>query len=212
MLVYAESGALFADLGGTRWALTAHRALWVPADDRVSMHVLAPTRVRSLYFGPEFAIRLAATPIEVQPLLRELILAACRRGPLLASDPAHLALADLLRHELAAAPPRPVGLPWPRTPWLQEFATAAVGAPAKWERLITATGFSRRTIERAMAEETHLSLGRWVRLARMLRALTILSDGGSVGDAALGAGYSEPSAFIHAFRRTYGVTPGSLRG
>jgi len=212
MLVYAESGALFVDLGGIRWALTANRALCVPAGERASMRLLAPARVRSLYFGPEFPVSLRETPIEVLPLLRELIVAACARGPLQASDPGHVALVELLRCELGTAPVHPVGLPWPRSVWLERFATTVAESPGDADRLIAETGYSRRTVERAMVEETRLSLRRWLRQARMLRALAILSDGGSVGDAAIGAGYSESSAFIHAFRSAYGVTPGRLRG
>lgn len=172
----------------------------------------APARVRSLYFSPEFPVALPESPIEVLPLLRELIVAACARGPLLAFRPDHVALAELLRYELGMALTHPVGLPWPQSEWLQRFATSAADTPADADRLIAETGYSRRTVERAMVAQTRLSLGRWLRQARMLRALAILSGGGSVGEAALGAGYSEPSAFIHAFRHAYGVTPGRLRG
>jgi AraC-like DNA-binding protein len=38
-----------------------------------------------------------------------------------------------------------------------------------------------------------------------------LSNGASVTEAALDCGYQSPSAFIAAFKRTFGVTPARYR-
>ncbi len=210
-LVYAEAGALFVELDDRKWALPADRALVVGAGVRFTMRTLAPARVRSLYFGPDFPLPKASGLVEVTPLFRELIVAACRRGPLLASREEHRALTVLLRVELEAASSLPTGLPWPRSEWLRRFASEALDGDGPVDEALAKTGYSRRTLERAMAEETRLSLGRWLRQARLLKAVVALGEGCSVADAAAVAGYSEPSAFIHAFRRAYGTTPGALR-
>jgi AraC-like DNA-binding protein len=176
------------------------------------LRTLAPAEVRSLYFSPSTPVRAEVGPIDVRPLLRELILDACSRGPLLASRSDHAALAELIRHEVEAAPPLPTGLPWPRTVWLREFAERAMGGSGRVDALIEASGYSRRTLERAMREETALSLGRWLRQARMLRSIARLGEGATVAEAALASGYSEPSAYIHAFRKAFSITPGRALG
>jgi len=44
--------------------------------------------------------------------------------------------------------------------------------------------------------------------ARLLHAVAQLSAGASVNAAAFDCGYESPSAFIAAFKRQFGVTPG----
>jgi AraC-like DNA-binding protein len=47
--------------------------------------------------------------------------------------------------------------------------------------------------------------------ARMIHAAAALSSGGSVTAAVLDCGYDSVSAFITAFRRQFGETPGRYR-
>ena len=47
--------------------------------------------------------------------------------------------------------------------------------------------------------------------ARMQQAVAALARGHSVTETALDAGYQSPSAFIAAFKRTFGVTPSRYR-
>jgi AraC-like DNA-binding protein len=55
-----------------------------------------------------------------------------------------------------------------------------------------------------------MSFGLWRQKARMLDSARLLAEGKSVTDAALGVGYASTSAFIAAFRETFGCTPGKL--
>jgi AraC-like DNA-binding protein len=58
--------------------------------------------------------------------------------------------------------------------------------------------------------QTGLSFGLWRQKARMLFAVRLLSEGRSVTDTALDSGYKSVSAFIAAFKQTFGCTPGKL--
>ena len=71
-------------------------------------------------------------------------------------------------------------------------------------------GIARRTLERRFREETGMSFGMWRQKARLLDSIRLLAEGKSVTDAALDSGYSSVSAFIAAFKGTFGYTPGSL--
>jgi AraC-like DNA-binding protein len=66
----------------------------------------------------------------------------------------------------------------------------------------------RRTLERLFRNETGMSFGLWRQKARLSDAVRLLAEGRSVTDAALDTGYSSVSAFIAAFKRTFGCTPG----
>jgi AraC-like DNA-binding protein len=65
-------------------------------------------------------------------------------------------------------------------------------------------------MERRFLSETGMPVGRWLRHAGMINALKQLATGTSVKVAAAHAGYRTPSAFIEAFRATFGTTPGQF--
>ena len=65
-----------------------------------------------------------------------------------------------------------------------------------------------RTLERRFVVETGSSLGRWRLRLRLTRALELLAAGMSVSDAGLAVGYASTSAFVAAFKRELGSTPG----
>ena len=69
-------------------------------------------------------------------------------------------------------------------------------------------GASARTIERIFRHETGLSFGTWRQRARLARALQLLADDATVTQAAMAVGYDSVSAFVAAFRRSVGTTPG----
>jgi AraC-like DNA-binding protein len=69
-------------------------------------------------------------------------------------------------------------------------------------------GASARTLERLFRSETGLSFGAWRQRARLIRSLQLLADGESVTRTAIAVGYESTSAFVAAFRRTIGTTPG----
>ena len=52
-----------------------------------------------------------------------------------------------------------------------------------------------------------MTLGKWRKQLRLMQAMRLLGEGAKVTHAALEAGYSTPSAFIAAFRKSLGTTP-----
>jgi AraC-like DNA-binding protein len=53
-----------------------------------------------------------------------------------------------------------------------------------------------------------MSFPQWRTQFRLQHALVLLADGTPVTTTALACGWSNPSAFIEAFRRAFGATPG----
>jgi AraC-like DNA-binding protein len=53
-----------------------------------------------------------------------------------------------------------------------------------------------------------MTFGRWRQRLRFVEALRLLAKGHAVTRVALDVGYQSPSAFISAFRRELGTTPG----
>jgi AraC-like DNA-binding protein len=73
--------------------------------------------------------------------------------------------------------------------------------------LCAEVGVSVRTIERAFRKEVGTSFELWRRQVRLTKAVELLVSGCSVKEAASEIGYSQSSAFVEMFRRTFGTTP-----
>jgi AraC-like DNA-binding protein len=211
-LVYAASGTMRVEVPDAAWLVPPTRAIWAPGGTPHEIRMRGLVAMRTLYLAPTSAEPRLATcrAIEVSPLLRELILHIVRLGMLEDGNPAHVLLEGLLTDLLIAAETAPMALPLPRDLRARALADrilAEPGAAASLSDLARGSGASLRTQQRLFLGETGLSLEAWRSRARMQQAVVSLSAGTSVTAAALDAGYQSPSAFIAAFKRTFGVTP-----
>jgi AraC-like DNA-binding protein/quercetin dioxygenase-like cupin family protein len=214
-LAWAASGVLTVLTADATWVLPPTRALWIPAG---LPHETASdggrATMRSLYIRPGlFPVSWAETgqptPVGASPLLAELIgylgepdLGASRRAH------AEVLLADLL----VPVPVTTIGVRLPAAVTARRVAEALRADPADrrtlraWGREV---GASERTLARAFAAEAGVPFGRWRTRLRLQAALSMLAAGEPVSRVAGRVGYDTPSAFVAAFRRETGQTPGS---
>lgn len=151
--------------------------------------------------------------LAVSPLLRELIRGFSALPAEYDEQGAPGRLAAVLLDELRAAPEVALMLPLPQDARLREVCQGLEDATLRqlglgeWgERL----GVSEKTLSRLFLRETGLSFRVWRQRQRLLDALTLLEQGERVTDVALACGYDSLSAFIAAFRRQFGATPGEF--
>jgi AraC-like DNA-binding protein len=216
-LLYASSGAMTVVAGQASWMIPPGKAVFIPAQCRHSMRMWGTVAMRSLYFPPTLdatAFRSAeCRVISVTPLLRELILRVVELSELDSRVPGSNHLMNTLLDELDIAPANPLLLPLPADARALAVAQHVLANPARSETLDALSrqhGASRRTMERLFREETGMSFGLWRQKARLLESIRLLAEGQSVTDAALDSGYQSVSAFIVAFRHTFGCTPRTL--
>ena len=211
-LIYAASGVLSVWTAQGSWVAPPHWAVWAPAGVAHAMRFTGAASLRTLYLRPGLAGQPEQSAvITISPLLRELIGRAVEIGMLDRREPIHVAIADLILHELRAQSTPSLDLPQPRSALFRRIAEHIVAAPSERSghaALAKRFGLSVRTLERAFVDETGLSLGRWRRQARFLYALRRLGGGVLVKQAAAEAGYRSASAFIAAFRVALDTTPG----
>ncbi|MBV8904145.1 MAG: helix-turn-helix transcriptional regulator [Acidobacteriia bacterium] len=120
---------------------------------------------------------------------------------------------DEIQAAMAEAEHSPLSLPMPAEERALALARRVLEMPmtgGSVDELARKHGIARRTLERRFREETGMSFGMWRQKARLLDSIRLLAEGKSVTDAALDSGYSSVSAFIAAFKGTFGYTPGSL--
>jgi AraC-like DNA-binding protein len=208
-LAWTAAGALTVSTEDSTWVLPRTRALWLPAGLPHTVDVAVTARMYSLYFPATRAglDREQPTVVAVSPLLGELIVHLAEHElPTAAKRRAEALVFDLLE-PIAVAPLR---TPWPEDERALAVARAVADDPgdprslAAWGR---AVGASERTLSRRFVAETGMSFSEWRTRARVVAALPRLAAGDSVAATGREVGYANTSAFIAAFRRTFGVTP-----
>jgi AraC-like DNA-binding protein len=150
--------------------------------------------------------------VSVSPLLRELVLHACRIGVLNGANAEQARLINVLVDQMHILPAVPFQLPLPLDPRAQRAARAILSAPGdehSIDEICRHAGASRRTLERFFFAETGMTTGLWRQQARVLRGLQLLGAGHNVTSVALEVGYSGTSAFVAMFKKAIGTTPGA---
>jgi AraC-like DNA-binding protein len=211
-LVYASRGVMTVRTGTNTWVVPTYRAVWIPQMVPHTITMSGMVAMRTLYLKPGLVRTLlrGCCVLNVSPLLNELILHVCSRRALGTSVAWQRHLIDVLIDQLKSIQSLPLQLPNPLDSRALRVAEALLADPGNRQRLgqiCTASGASGRTVERLFRDETGMTLGNWRQQLRMMHALRLLGEGAKVTHASLEAGYSSPSAFIAAFRRSLGTTP-----
>jgi AraC-like DNA-binding protein/quercetin dioxygenase-like cupin family protein len=212
-LVYAGRGALAVTTDAGSWAVPDNAAIWVPAGTvhahrafgNLELHLVGvPTAENPLDVH-------RPTVITVGPLLRELIITYTRD---LSDTPERARLLAVLLDQLRTAHQQPQYLPAPTQPPLLAIAQIFQTNPADHRTLAElgrATGSSERTLSRLFQSDVGMSFPQWRTQLRMQHAVILLAKDTPVTSVAHQCGWSSASAFIDAFRRAFGETPGRYR-
>jgi AraC-like DNA-binding protein/quercetin dioxygenase-like cupin family protein len=217
-LLFASSGAMTVTGDRTSWMIPPGRAVLIPAGTLHAIRMWGEVAMRSLYFPAGMPAPAFREPtcrvISVSPLLRELILRVADLAALDSRNAVEAHIMSVLMDELQTAHIEPLLLPLPHDARALKVTECVLrnpsdGAPAA--DLARQSGLSTRTLERVFRAETGLRFGQWRQKARLLESVRVLAERGSVTDAALESGYSSVSAYIAAFKQTFGCTPGEMK-
>lgn len=211
-VVYASSGVLTVRTSQGIWVVPVPRAVWIPAKTPHEVRMSGHVALRTLYLKMGIAGKLPRNccVLNVSPFLRELITYACEFPTLTANVKEESHLISVILDQMKQVRTIPLQLPHPQDSRAIHVAETLIQNPGderSTEEICRMAGGSKRTIERIFQHETGMSLGRWRQQLRLLHAMQLLAQGEKIANAALGAGYSRPSAFISSFKRALGTTP-----
>jgi AraC-like DNA-binding protein len=214
-LSYAGQGVIEVTTPTGCHVAPPRRAVWVPPGMLHEVTTSRPAAMRSLYIRTDQ--RIFCPPrclvLRVTPLARELLLAGAALPADYDEDGPDGRLALVLLDQLAGLPEADLSLPWPADPRLVALCRTLRAAPddgRDMESIARAAGMSGRTLRRLFEAQTGMAFGTWRRRQRLLVALAWLEAGDTVTAAALECGYASISAFVAAFRETFGTTPGAF--
>lgn len=209
-LAWTRRGVLGIAVDDRYWVLPPTRALWLPAGVRHRTGATRDAVLCGIYLerdrcGVDWT---EPTPVVVNGLLAHLFAHLSRDDlPEDARLRAEAVVPDLL-HPLPALP---IDVPQPVDERVRAVADALLADPSDRRSLESharAVGVSRRTLTRLFVDDTGMSFDRWRVHVRLRAALSLLAEGQPVSRVAHAVGYATPSAFLAAFRRTVGTTPG----
>ncbi len=194
--------------------IPSHCAAWVPPHCPHNLVQMADATSVSLHIAPEVASRMPSEPMRcfLNPMTFEMMKHFAAVYGTTEKGIHAKRLARIIIEEVLAAPRIPRGFaPVPRDERLMRIFRA-LDVPGfrrlTADRIAETVGVSARTLSRLTLQETGLSFGQWVLHTVMLYALEDLGRGETVEAVAGLAGFETASAFIRAFARLFGVTPG----
>lgn len=210
---YASAGIMQVLTERHSYLLPPQCALWIPPGVRHTVYSERVLTFRSLYLGDAVlnGYQRDCAVMQVTPLVRELIEKASGFDNDYPEHGAQARLLQVLVDEVRELPEAPFSLPLPSDPRLRRITDALQAEPGDkrsiedWAQQV---GASRRTLVRLFQAQTQLSFQAWRQRLRLLAAVPMLADGGSVTAVANELGYDSVSAFIALFQRHYGETPG----
>lgn len=211
-LIYAIRGVMEAHSHHSVWLIPPSFALWVPAGTYHHIRMPVAVSMRTLYIRRGLVRRAdtGCAVLSITPLLRELILEMVRIGQLRLRNREHCALCDLTALHVARATPIPTEIRMPQDSRALGAATRVLNSLAEspsLQAVCSEIGVSPRTLQRLFRKDVGIGAESWRQQVRLTRAVELLVSGSSVKRAALSVGYNQPSAFVAAFRRSFGVTP-----
>ncbi|WP_162177231.1 helix-turn-helix domain-containing protein [Thioclava indica] len=218
--LFCFDGLMRVEAAKGRWFIPDRFGIWLPVGTTAEVELAGRVEFQSFLFAPRFVDRLDMPPeptvLRATPLMRGIgrrlmpepgdttVLSAAEKRRL-----GWVALDELSRLE------RPdLHLPSSGDPRLSRVMARLLQRPAEANnlaRLAAKIGSSERTLSRLFQQKTGLSWREWRDRLRFVLAIEGVQMGCSSTELAHRLGYSGTSAFVAAFRRQSGMTPGEWR-
>lgn len=166
--------------------------------------------MRGIFLEPERCPIVWSTPtmVRVTPLLHELF-DYLTTGKL--SGEQRQRVEAVVFDALEPVSTIPIGARMPTDPRARAVAERIAADPsgnAVLADVATDVGLSSRTLARAFVAETGITFGQWRTQVRLASSLPLLAANMPLARIAGRVGYATPSAYVAAFHREVGISPG----
>ncbi|WP_233571826.1 helix-turn-helix domain-containing protein [Cellulomonas triticagri] len=208
-LLWGARGLLTVETDDGWFAVPATAGLWIPAGTAHTVESSGGTGFFCSYLthAPE-AVGERTTAVTVPPVVAELFRTLSTEE---LPDPVRARCEQVVLDLLRPVEVAPMVLPMPTDPRLLAVARTLLRQPddarsvAQWA---AEQAMSVRHLSRRFAQETGMTFEQWRLHARVRVALGLLAQGMPVAAVGRRVGYASASAFVQAFARVMGHTPG----
>ncbi|WP_081976917.1 AraC family transcriptional regulator [Bordetella trematum] len=186
---------------------------WIPPLAEHAVAGRGPIEGWTVFIKAEAVQGLPSQPalLAGSPLLAPLAERLAQWQPEAWRTPEYLRMSQVFLDEVRLAPVQGLSLPMPEDRRLRAIARVLIEQPAdprSASQLARWAGLSARSLTRHWAASVGMSLAKYRQVARLLKSLDGLSQGQDVQQVAWSVGFESVSAYIHAFKGTFGFTPG----
>ncbi len=211
-LFLLQSGYVRSVAAAGRWLIPAGHLCWVPPLEVHGGQTDNTTGIR-IHLAKELCATFPATScvLPATPLIVAIIDQLTADGMLrIALSKQERRLLHVINDEMHRTRKLPTLLPMPKDPKLRQVAERWLERPddpAGLSELAEGVEMSSRSLTRNFKLETGLAIGDWRQIARLMRAVDMLSAGSSVTETALAVGYDSMSSFSDLCQRHLGMSP-----
>jgi AraC-like DNA-binding protein len=216
-LVYAENGVLHLHTEQLQVLLPARHGAWIPYDFPHKIYSSSPDLfLRVLYFKHRKTKHVGMKHVQVFPisnLAQEMIIYSENWDNNADPDPLEKSFADTLYLLLPSWTANALHLVLPTTedPQLRkitDYIRENLEEPLRLEEVAKKSGFTGRTLLRLFKKKFGITFGTYLKIARIISAIELLSvHGASVAEVSYAVGYENPSSFSNTFHQLVGIRP-----
>jgi AraC-like DNA-binding protein/mannose-6-phosphate isomerase-like protein (cupin superfamily) len=206
---WVTAGEAQVSAGGDRFSVGAGQAIWFPTGTTVTSIETVPGTVATSALIPPDRLFRQPTWLSVTDL-------GAGDTAILTRQFSRWTMPYLIDSELSppkdANTPVPDSPPVPHSPDLRDMTETILQDPAdntSLEDWAGRLGLSSRQLTRRFQDETGMSYRSWRTRVRVDRASHLLRRGDSVSQSATAVGFATVPAFVRAFSRQFGATPGA---
>lgn len=212
-VIYPEMGLLRTRTQDKEYFVPSNRAVLIPANTTHESWAICRTNFIGLYLNPKVFewSEHDCKIIEVSPLLRELVSYIAQLNlPQQALTPSEMRIVEVCRDQLLLQTEASLELLLPQDKRLLKITEMLLDNPAddtsisQWSQTV---GASERTISRNFEKQTGLSFVKWRKRLRLIHCIKFLQEQLPIKEIAYRIGYHSASAFIHVFKKEFGITP-----
>lgn len=215
---YAHKGVLVVRTTEGTFPTPPQWAVWIPPGVHHEVITYVRTERRNFFIDPRKVDWNPTTcrVLEVSSFMRELIGVVAALPVEYDEQGPDGRLTQVFLDQIAHMREAKFSLPMPSTPSLLEYCSELLHKPDEHlhvRDVAKASGMSERTMARVFLRETGLSFRDWRVRLKLMMSMETLEVSKNVTRTAFDCGYDSTSAFIAAFKRQFGKTPGEfLRG
>ncbi|MFU1982162.1 AraC family transcriptional regulator [Bordetella hinzii] len=186
---------------------------WIPPRFEHAIVGPGPVKGWTVFVRPDQVAGLPEGPalLACSRLLEPLVERLAESGPADWHAAPYQRMSQVLLDELHAATQQKLSLPLPEDRRLRAIARVLMQNPAdprSGAELALWAGLSPRSLSRHWTQAVGMSIAKYRQVARILNSLDGLAKGRDVQQVAWDVGFESVSAYINAFRQTFGFTPG----
>lgn len=215
-LMYCSAGVAELIVADKIFLLPPTHAVWVPSHIPHALLSEKKLSFRSLYFDTTQLLDLPqhVQILAISPLLRELILSACDFSLDYKIPGKESRLTAVIIDQLKVAEQQAFSLQVTNHPLIQSiyhFIMQHLAEPLTISEVAKKFAMSSKSLNRLFHKQLGMTFQQWRTQLKILRAISMLSQGASTSQLSQALGYSGDSAFIHQFKRATGKTPKAFR-